>query len=76
MEYLSDVKQSPELDRLVWQTSFLSLNQLDYGYYEVEPRAGTIRIDLPSQIAFFVYNYAKLRMLEYYYDFMLRFFRS
>ena len=72
--YLSDVEQSRELDRIVSRASFLSLNPLDDEYYEVETRARTIRIDLPSQIAFFVYNYAKLRMLEFYYDFMLRFF--
>ena len=29
-----------------------------------------IRLDLPMQIACFVYQYAKLRMLEFYYDFM------
>jgi hypothetical protein len=30
----------------------------------------TIRLDLPMQIGCFVYQYAKLRMLEFYYDFM------
>jgi len=30
----------------------------------------TITLDLPLHIAFFVYQYAKLRMLEFYYDFM------
>ena len=32
-----------------------------------------ITFDLPLQIAFFVYQYAKLRMLQFYYDFMLKF---
>jgi len=30
----------------------------------------TIRLDLPMQIGSFVYQYGKLRMLEFYYDFM------
>jgi hypothetical protein len=30
----------------------------------------TITLDLPMQIGCFVYQYAKLRMLEFYYDFM------
>jgi hypothetical protein len=30
----------------------------------------TIRLDLSMQIGCFVYQYAKLRMLEFYYDFM------
>ena len=29
-----------------------------------------IKYDLPLQIGFFVYQYAKLRMLQFYYDFM------
>ena len=30
-------------------------------------------MNLPIQIGFFVYQYAKLRMLEFYYDFMDKF---
>ena len=33
----------------------------------------TIKQDLPLQIGFFVYQYAKLRMLEFYYDFLDKF---
>ena len=32
-----------------------------------------IRLNLPLHIGFFVYQYAKLRMLEFYYDFLLKF---
>lgn len=31
-----------------------------------------IKFDLPVFVAFFVYSYAKLRMLEFYYDFLDR----
>jgi hypothetical protein len=31
-------------------------------------RKSKIKFDLPIQIGYFVYSYAKLRMLEFYYD--------
>ena len=41
--------------------------------YEVEMLKKNILWDLPVQIGFFVYQYAKLRMLQFYYDFLDRF---
>ena len=41
--------------------------------FEVEMSPDKIVWDLPMQIGFFVYQYAKLRMLEFYYDFILKF---
>ena len=41
--------------------------------YEIEILKKFILWDLPLQIGFFVYQYAKLRMLEFYYDFIDRF---
>ena len=38
--------------------------------YEVELAKKKIKYDLPLHISFFVYQYAKLRMLEFYYDFI------
>ena len=46
VEYLSNVEQSRELDRLVSRLSFLSFIPLHDVYYEVETRARAIRIDL------------------------------
>ncbi|XP_078681083.1 uncharacterized protein LOC144916013 [Branchiostoma floridae x Branchiostoma belcheri] len=45
----------------------------DEDFFEIESAKRTIKFDLPLQIGFFVYQYAKLRMLEFYYDFMLEF---
>ena len=39
-------------------------------YYEVEMAKRKIRLDLPIQLGYFILQYAKLRMLEFYYDFM------
>jgi hypothetical protein len=42
------------------------------GIYEVSTKKQQITFDLPVLVAFFVYSYAKLRMLEFYYDFLDR----
>ena len=38
--------------------------------YEVESCKKAIKLNLPIQVGFFVYQYAKLRMLHVYYDFL------
>ena len=45
-------------------------NQLSVKTFEVEMSKKTIWLDLPMQIGCFVYQYAKPRMLEFYYDFI------
>ena len=49
------------------------LNTLSDDCYEVEMAKKSIRLDMPTQIGFFILQYAKLRMLEFYYDFLDRF---
>ena len=39
-------------------------------YYEVEMAKRKIKLDLPIQLGYFVLQYAKLRRLEFYFDFM------
>lgn len=41
--------------------------------FEVEMAKSTVRWNLPLQIGFFVYQYAKLRMLEFHFDFVDKF---
>ena len=41
---------------------------IDANTYEVESCKKTIKLNLPSTIGFFVYQNAKRRMLEFYYD--------
>ena len=36
--------------------------------YEVQSSKKKIKMDLPLQVGFFVYQYAKLRILQFYYD--------
>jgi hypothetical protein len=47
---------------------FKSATQLDEDYFEVESRKGKIELNLPIQLGYFILQYAKLRMLEFYYD--------
>ena len=42
-------------------------------YYEIEKDKKSLRMNLPIQIGYFILQYAKLRMLQFYYDFMLKF---
>ena len=42
-------------------------------YYEIEKDKKSLRMNLPLQIGYFILQYAKLRMLQFYYDFMLKF---
>lgn len=47
---------------------FRQLDPIDKDTYEVQSFKKVIRLDLPIQVGFFVYQYAKLRMLEFYFD--------
>lgn len=49
---------------------FLKCNQLNDNTFQIEMSKKAINLDLPLQIECFVYQYAKLRMLQYYYDFI------
>ena len=42
-------------------------------YYEIEKDKKSLRMNLPIQIGYFILQYAKLRLLQFYFDFMLRF---
>ena len=46
------------------------LEVLSDNFYEISRTKKSITMDLLIQIGFFVYQYAKLRMLQFYYDFI------
>ena len=52
---------------------FKKMSQIDDDLFEVESAKKKTVWDLPNQIGFFVYQYAKLRMLAFYYDFLDKF---
>lgn len=47
---------------------FRNLTELDNNYFEIEFAKSRISLDLSIQIGYFIFQYAKLRMLEFYYD--------
>ena len=53
---------------LINSSHFRQLDAIGDDLYEMLSAKKTIKMDLPIQIGFFVYAYAKLRMLEFYYD--------
>ena len=64
VEYCSDAEAS----RKVNTPLFRKLDNITEDTYEVESCKKNIKLNLSSQIGFFVYQYAKLRMLQFYYD--------
>ena len=62
--------QEHQISRYLVDPSFRRCNQLSAKTLEVEMSKKTIHLDLPMHIGCFVYQYAKLRMLQFYYDFM------
>ena len=60
-----------EIGSEIMNEHFYSLTELPNGYYEVEKAKTRINLDLPIHLGVFILNYAKLRMLEFYYDFWI-----
>ena len=52
---------------------FRALHDIGECVYEVELTKKVINLDLPLHIGFSVYQFAKLRMLQFYYDFLVEF---
>ena len=50
---------------------FKMLHELDDDMYEIEHAKVKIKLDLPISLGYFILQYAKLRMLEFYYDCLL-----
>ena len=69
-----DIKYSTEVgtSALVNNKRFRQLDVVTEDAYEITSSKARVTYDLPHHIGFFVYQYAKLRMLQFYYDFVDR----
>ena len=69
-----DIKYSTEVgtSALINNKRFRQLDVVAEDAYEIEMNKRVVKYTLPLHIGFFVYQYAKLRMLEFYYDFIDR----
>ena len=52
---------------------FIAMTELSDDMYEVESGKKSIKLDLPIVLGYFILQYAKLRMLEFYYDCLLKY---
>ena len=55
--------------RLINTPFYRQIDQIE-DTYEVQSCTKTIKLNLPMQIGFFVYQFAKLRMLQFDFDFL------
>ena len=62
-----------DAETLVNDKRFVKLEKVGEELYEVERMKANVKVDLPVQIGIQVYQNAKLRMLQMYYDFMLNY---
>ena len=66
-------KDEKVVDRALQSAYFSDLDEIGQAY-ELESRKSRITIRRPFQVGIAVYQLAKLRMLEFYYDFLDRYF--
>ena len=59
-----------QVEEYIMDNHFFGLTELPDGYYEVEQTKLKIVLNLPIHFGVFILNYAKLRKLEFCYDFM------
>ena len=69
VQYCTEVGTSS----LINNKRFRQLDIVTDNAYEVEMSKGVVKYTLPLHIVFFVSQYAKLRMLQFYYDFVDRY---
>ena len=59
-----------KVSRVINSFFFKDVQQIDDTIYEVKTSKKKLVMKFPIQIGFFVYQYAKLRMLQFYYQFL------
>lgn len=52
---------------------FINMTELDENIFDIEKAKQRITLNLPVQLGYFILQYAKLRMLQFYYDFLDKF---
>ena len=63
-----------KVTQMINSSNFKSLDELNNRIFEVESYKKTIIMDNPIQIGFFILQYAKLRMLKFFYDCISEYF--
>ena len=61
-------EDSTKVSRAIANQNFLSLEEIYDDFYEILSEKKKITLDVPVVLGFSVLQYAKLRMLQFYYD--------
>ena len=78
-ERFTDIKYTTDLkiaSSYVNKKNFMSIEELDDDVFEIEMSKRKIKLDTPIVIGFSILQIAKLRMLQFYYDFMCKYFHD
>jgi hypothetical protein len=70
---ISYVKGFEEASKAINTPLFDKLSEISRDYYEIEKFKRKYQLNLPIQVGYFILQYAKLRMLQFYYDFFDRY---
>jgi len=63
-------KEEKKINQMINDRRFISLTELEDNYCEVNMKKKKILMNIPISIGFFILQYAKLRLLSFYYDFV------
>ena len=55
-------------------SKFKAMEELNHDIFEVETCKSRLALDTRVQVGFFILQYTKLRMLEFYHDSMVKYF--
>jgi len=61
------------MPKFVNNPRFNDLEEIGEGIVEIENRKSKLKLNIPIQIGFFVLEYAKLSILKFYYDFIMKY---
>lgn len=67
---MSYVKGTEKAGAKINNPFFNVANELDDEVFEISSKKRKIKLDIPNQLGFFILTHAKLRMLQYYYDWL------
>ena len=63
-----------KMTKIINSPTFKAMEELNHNILEVETYKSRLTLDTPVQIGFFILQYAKLRMLEFYHDCIVKYF--
>ena len=67
------MKDRGKVAKLINSFNFKHMENMTNGVFEVEMYKSKVILDTPTQLGFFILQYAKLRMLEFYHDCLVKY---